>query len=191
MSEKDAKRAKRCNSCYLVLREENTHIGFCKECAVKAFAKMKKRILLSGLIGLNIIGLMFLATQYAGANAYMNVESWDQRIYVYIIGEFYLPLHEQTYEAIVNPSILGLMIVGFMGFCLPFASYVKVNIFSPSETARNIKYFGDQKGNEAEFFGNSVLSFLFLFISGPFFLIHRLWKLWQLSDYLKTIDNEE
>ena len=180
MFKKGDRKAKRCGNCYSVLSAENIKVGFCKECAAGAIVKIKRGVLNSSIIGVNLVGFAFFMINYAKTHAYVNVENWDKRIYVRI-AEFYMPLHEKIYNAIIEPSLLGMIITGIICFSVPFASYVRVAVFS--------SYY-DLHENGADHVGNIILSFLLLFISGPFFLVHKLHKWWKVSNYIKTLESE-
>ena len=193
---KGVKKVKKCKTCYSALSDENRRIGVCVDCAEKEAKKIKRRIIISSIAGLIFIVLAFSAIYYMRTNAYTSVDGSAVYIPIFMYG---LTFNVQSFIALVTFSLPELIITVLILFLLPFGSFVKWDFFSPRHEAENniqnfepqtAKSISEQGSNKLDDVGMFIFSFFILIISGPFFFVYRLYKLRQVSNYVKKLANE-
>ncbi len=196
MFEKIFKKSDKCKICYKPLSPENINIGFCKECVPKEITKLKKRIKISTIIGVILIIIVFVAIYYAKSTAFVsNVNGYKGDIFIPIFFG-YVALNERAFNTITNLSLSMHILLATVCFLVPFASYINLGINTYRHEAETNLYdlepitgsvlagYGNHKVDEIGFF---VISIILSIVSGPFFFIYKLYKLRQLSNYIKII----
>ena len=194
MFKKKEKKAKRCKACYNILTDENKNIGVCGDCAGKEVKKIKRRIIISSIIGIIFIVAVFSALHHARVNT---IFSSDGNIAYVPVLKTYWAFNFPVYESITNLSLQKIFIIALKCFFLPFGSFVKIDFFSPRhEAEKNIQNYEAQTAksmstqgyNKLDDIGLFLFSLFLLLISGPFFFVYRLYKLRQISAYIKTFE---
>jgi len=188
MFKRENEMAGRCKLCYLKIPVENYHIGVCRDCAEKEAENIRKRIMISGVIGIILIVMMFFISNYAASNAYENIEQWDKRIYIHIAGGLYIPFHETTYAAIAFPSIYRQVITILVCFFAPFSSFVEFPSKRLAPGGVTYFYFGVALKRGAGDIIDTIISLMLMLVSGPFFFVYRLYKLRQINKYINTFE---
>lgn len=188
------KKPERCKTCYDFLSAENTDLGFCKECAAKEIPKLKKRILISSIIGVILVILAFSAIYYARSNFIISDRRGSEGDVFIPTFLGYLGLNIRAFNAMTNLSVAKRIFLGLVCFLAPFGSYIQLEIHSFRRKTETELYSSEPiSGNIAAKAGVEKIDDISLFIvslilsalSGPFFFLYRPYKLVQLSNYLK------
>jgi len=185
------KSSPRCRMCQEPLEGENLRIGLCDRCAEAEFKELKKRILKSLAGGAALVILVLAARRYA-------CSSWYTGEY----GEVVIPLWAwaiklgpEKFESIMYPSLLYGGFVLLYAFCLPFSSYVEFGYKTYRHEAEQRLSGGDplvysqvirSNNQRMDDVGIFIIQTLIALVSGPFFLIYRLYQWRRLSGYLKS-----
>ena len=195
MAKEKVKKARRCRACQLVLADKNKPIGVCDNCAETEVRKIKRRMVISSIVGIVFIILVFSAIHYARENAYIDVK--NGAAYVPVSNMLKLAFNLPFFEGVTNLSLPKIFVTALICFFMPFGSFVKIDFFSPRhEAEKNIQIFDAQaaKSMSTQSYGKLddvgmfLFSFFLLFISGPFFFIYRIYKIWQISGHIKALD---
>lgn len=184
------KRSTRCKRCQEPLEGENLKIGFCGRCAEAEFKKLKKRILKSLAKGAVLVILALAAWRYACSGWYTG----EYGEVVIPLWAWVIKLKPEKLESILHPSLLRGGLVLLYVFCLPFSSYVDFGYKTYRHDAEQRLSGGDplvyrqvlqSNSQRMDDVGIFIIQTLIALVSGPFFLIYRLYQWRQLSGYLK------
>lgn len=194
MLEKLFKKPDKCKCCQKPLSGENLRIGYCDECADREIDKLKKRVLISGIAGVVLVVLVFAAIYYARTNYYISEEyGYKGDVFVPVIfGK--LAFNLKSFNRITNLSTSGRILLGLFCFCVPFSSYVQLEYKTYRHKAESNLYKMDaftanlaagsnsQRMDDAGFF---IMSLVVSAVSGPYFLVYRVYQLLKLTNYKK------
>lgn len=194
MLEKLFKKPDKCKNCQKPLSGENLRIGYCDECAGREIVKLKKRVLISGIAGVVLVVLVFAALHYARTNYYISEEyGYKGDVFVPVIfGN--LAFNLKSFNRITNLSTSGQILLGLFCFCVPFSSFVPLEYQTYRHKAEDKLYQMDvftinvaatsnnQRLDDVGFF---IMSLMISAVSGPYFLVYRVYQLLKLTNYKK------
>ncbi|WP_250228621.1 hypothetical protein [Anaeropeptidivorans aminofermentans] len=187
------KKQERCKACYDFLSAETMYLGFCKKCAPKEISKLKKRIIISAVLGLFLTILAFYGIHYARLNYLISERSRDTVIIPTFFG--YWSMNIRAFTAMTTLSVQKTILLALGCFLAPFGAYVRLEINTHRPQAEAGLYDLDlAAGNAAVRVGPQRIDDISLFIvslilsalSGPFFFFYRPYKLRQLLSYMKS-----
>lgn len=195
---KHVKSSDRCKICLSLLSAQNIPIGLCTECAAKEIKKLKNRIWLSTIFGA-IFAIIFLtAVRYARTTYFVSdMAGYEGDVFLpFFYGHF--AFNARAFDKILNLSIPAQLLIAAICFFIPFSSYVsfgantyrhkaELDIYKLEPISGNyISGFGSHRMEDVGLF---MVSILLSIVSGPFFYIYKLYKLRQLSHYVKGTGN--
>lgn len=179
----------KCGSCYKPLSDESKSIGLCRECAVKEIAKLKKRMVRSLAVSVLLVILIFVIQGYVHAAYYMG--DHGEVLVPAFFGTMMFNL--KSFNRVFYPTMAsGILFVAFCFFA-PFTSFVNIEYTTYRHKAEQQLYKTDPFGGMAAAGANKqrtddaglfIASLLVSVISGPFFFVQRVYKLWKLSNYV-------
>ena len=184
------KKSEKCKTCYSRLSAENIRYGFCPECAKKEVQKLKRRMIVSSIVGTALIVIVFIAIRQARTTAFVPESNrYDGSMF---IPTFFghLAFNARVFDSITNLSLQNSILLGIFCFIIPFGSYVRLEFNSYREKAEIDLYrleplSGGQSagstGPRLDGVGLFVITIILSILSGPFFFVYRLFKLRQLS----------
>lgn len=185
----------KCKVCQKPLSGGNVRIGYCDECAEKEYGKLKKRVLISTVIGIVLVVLVFCAYRYAGSTYFIS-DDYGYKGDIFIPVPFgHLVFNAKSFNRIMNYSVPVRILFLFFCFCIPFSSLIQLEYKTHRHQAELDLYKADHLSGSIAAGTNSqrmddaglfIMSLLFSAVSGPYFFIYRFYMLIRLTDYKKT-----
>lgn len=192
MLKKLFQKSARCKICRNSLTPENLHTGFCDKCGVKEMEKLRKRMLVSSIVGVILVGAVAAAFLYARAT-YFILDQYGYKGDIFIPTSFgHFTFNARIFSKIMNLSVPARILTAAFCFCVPFSSFVKIEFKTYRDQAERNLYKADAiAGNMAascnqqrtDEVGIFIMSAMISAVSGPYFFLYRLYKLCQLSKY--------
>lgn len=183
-----------CKKCYTPLTGKFRTLGVCERCLPSELDKIRKRLVISAAAGLFLALLLAGVYVYALKTHYVSdMRGYEGDIFVPVFS-FHLAFNPRTFERMMNYSVGLKAFWEFFVFCIPFSSFVKLEIKTKRhEMEQKLYEIGDlgaklaassnnQRMDDAGMF---LMSLMVSAVSGPFFLVYRLYKLAQFSSYVK------
>ena len=184
----------KCKKCFVPLGGEFIRLGYCETCIADEFTRLKKRIIRSALIGACLTAFLIAAYHYMQMNYFRSeMRGYEGDIFIPVFQGF-LALNANSFNRIMNCSILMKVWIVVFCFSLPFSSFVKIEYKTYRHKAEQELYqVGTYVGNMSassnhqrmDDAGLFIVSLLVSAVSGPFFLIYRLYKMLQIGRYIK------
>jgi len=181
--------------CRKFLKEDEKMIGICRDCAELSIAGYKKMFRLRSIIGVAIIGFVFLFVPLLNQSLSLN------NVVAIPLGNFSLTANIWSFERIALVGVIGVIYLIVLCYLLAFARKVKLETLSGYfrskldsrgivstqgvvQTGVAMGRFGGSPDAYGRI-GITVIEIFASIISGPFFFAHGLYTLRKLSAYVK------
>lgn len=194
------KKGGKCKVCQKALSGANIRIGYCDECAEKEYGKLKKRILISTVIGIMLAALVFCIYYYI-CSTYFISDEYGYKGDIFIPVPFgHLVFNAKSFNRIMNYTVPVQILLLFFCFCMPFSSLIQLEYKTHRHQAELDLYKVDhligsmaartnsQRMDDAGMF---IISLLLSAVSGPYFFVYRLYMLIRLADCKKALKRQK
>lgn len=190
--EENRKGNAKCVSCYKPLPEEGRTIGLCGECATREIAKLKKRMKVSLAVSVVLLLIVFAVRFYVCTHYFIG--DYGEVIVPAFFGT--MMFNVKSFQRIFYPTFLSGTL--FLAFCFfaPFSSFVNIEYNTYRHKAEQQLYKTDPFGGMTVASANKqrtddaglfIVSVMLSVISGPYFFVRRVYKLRQLSNYVRRL----
>ena len=164
-------RKKICRDCYKELTERGARLGVCRNCAGKEVKKLRKRLIVSFLVGAALVGSVLAFRNHICSVYYFQKPGGDVVIPLFFGNVL---MNDQFFFDMFYPSRTGGILFLAICFFAPFSSFIRIDY--PT--------FRHQAELDMIFLVSCILSA----VSGPFLFVYRIYRLVRLSAALKRGD---
>ena len=186
------KQYERCRYCskFLTDEQKNTRRAFCTACASNILVRLKKSFMVRAVFGILCVVAVLVFIHHVRVNAYFYGEGVLSIVRV-PTSFGYLNWRVNTFNSIMNFSIIQNAAVGALAFMFPFLRRVRFGMdayqtFSqeavPGSSTSSHPYLYAVRGN-GDRMGVLISELMLSLVSGPYFFVHGLVAMGRMRKY--------
>ena len=187
-------RKKLCRDCYKELTERGARLGVCRNCAGKEVKKLRKRLIVSFLVGDALVGSVLAFRNHICSVYYFQKPGGDVVVPLFFGNVL---VNDQFFFDMFYPSRTGGILFLAICFFAPFSSFIRIDYPTFRHQAEldmlkmepfTAKYAASSNHQRQDDVGIFLVSCILSAVSGPFLFVYRIYRLVRLSAALKRGD---